>query len=510
MESVYAGILSIVPPILTMALAIKSKNILFSLLSGAISGVLIYVVLTGQNLLLSTLEVLFETLTSNLDMYIILFCFFLGAIIQILKKTGATQAYGAWMSQRLKSRRATLISSWALGILTQVDDYFHCLTVGIVMQPLVERFKISREKLSYIIDAMGASVCVLSPISSWSVAIASTLFATGIFENGFSAFVSTVPYNMYAWLTILMAFSVAAFSIDFGKMKEAEEKAKSAPEVTCVSETSTSGHASDVFIVILTLIGMAIVGMLYTGGYWGVDPEFKGMFIAALGNCNAGKALCWSSFCALIVAGVRTLSCKTMDFKTFMDESMEGLKSMLDIAALLILSWTLSAVCRDLLMTPIFVKDVLVSSPIAVAAYPAIMFICASLLSFAMGSAWGTFFIFLPIVAPVVVAMEPSLLTISLGATLGGSVFGDHCSPISDTTILSSVGTGCEHLSHVQTQIPYAVLVGFSSFVGYIFGGFTNGNLAITLITSLVTLLLSTCVVMKKGSVFERILKKAS
>ena len=512
MDSVYAGVLSLIPPILTMAFAMKSKNIIFSLMSGALSGALIYVILTGQNIFLSTFEVLFETMTTNIDMYIVLFCFFLGAIIQILKVTGATHAYGEWMGKRLKSRRATLISSWALGILTQVDDYFHCLTVGIVMRPLAERFRISKEKLSYIIDAMGASVCVLSPISSWSVAVASTLFATGIFENGFSAFVSTIPFNMYAWLTIIMAFMIAAFQIDFGKMKIAEEKELNRKEEVNaeVEKVTVTGHASDVFIVILTLIFMAVIGMLYTGGFWGTDSEFAGEFIKSLGNCNAGKALCWSGFISLCVAGIRMLSTKAMDFTQFMDESMEGLKSMLDIAALLILSWTLSAVCRDLLLTPIFVKNVLTSSNIIVQAFPAIMFLCASLLSFSMGSAWGTFFIFLPIVAPVVVAMEPKLLLISLGATLGGSVFGDHCSPISDTTILSSVGTGCNHLSHVETQIPYAILVGFSSFIGYIFGGFTMGNLTVTLITSLVTLAVGLVFLSKREMIRNTVLKPHS
>ena len=189
---------------------------------------------------------------------------------------------------------------------------------------------------------------------------------------------------------------------------------------------------------------------------------------------------------------------------------MEGLKSMLDIAALLILSWTLSAVCRDLLSTPIFVKEVLTNSHIIVQAFPAIMFICASLLSFSMGSAWGTFFIFLPIVAPVVVAMEPKLLMISLGATLGGSVFGDHCSPISDTTILSSVGTGCNHLSHVETQLPYALLVGAASFVGYVFGGFTMGNLPITLLTSLAALGIGLAVLTKRDSIRKSVLKPHS
>ena len=495
-----AGILSIIPCIVTMLLAMKSKNILFSLTSGALTGAFIYVALSGQNIFLSTFEIFFETMTDNIDMYIILFCFFLGAIIQILKKTGATHAYGEWMGQRLKSRRSTLISSWALAMLTQVDDYFHCLTIGIVMRPLAEKFRISKEKLSYIIDSMGASICVLSPISSWSVAIASTLFATGMFDNGFTAFVSTVPYNMYAWLTIITAFCVAAFSFDFGKMKQAEikEKKKNKKILPAEHTHQYKGHASDVFIVILTLIVMAVIGMLYTGGYWTHQSAYEGQFIASLSNCNAGKSLCWSGFIAFIVAGIRTISMHTLTFDTFMEESLEGLKSMLDIAALLILSWTLSAVCRDLLQTPEFVKDVLVSSHIMVQAFPAIMFICAGLLSFSMGSAWGTFFIFLPIVAPVVGSMEPSLLMISLGATLGGSVFGDHCSPISDTTILSSVGTGCDHLSHVKTQIPYAVLVGFSSFVGYIAGGLAMGNFYIMMTTSLLTLFICMMVLVKR------------
>ena len=493
MEAVQAGWFSILPPIIAIILAIITKDVVFSLLLGALSGTLIYSLLAGLNPLIGPIEVLFNATLNGIDIYIILFICLLGALVQVIANSGASAAYGRWGSKRLNTRRSTLLATSVLGVLIFIDDYFNCLTVGTVMRPLSDRQKISRAKLAYIIDSTAAPVCILAPISSWAAAVGSNLRGTGVFSSDFTAFCATIPYNLYALLTIAMVVILSLRGWDFGPMKQQELLAQTMirKEQTEEKTTEGNGRVTDMVIPILALILLTILGMLYNGGFF-TAGEYYLSVSGALGNCNAAEALTWGGLCSLILAFLMFVPRKLMSFSRFMEGVTEGMKNMVPSCAILILAWTISGVCRDQLQTAEFIRDLMAASSIPGFLLPLIIFVVAAFLSFAIGTAWGTFGILIPIVVPVATALSPNLLTVALSATLSGSVFGDHCSPISDTTILSSTGSGCEHMLHVSTQMPYALCTAGCAALGYITAGLTDGNLAATLGVSfgaLVTLL---------------------
>ena len=488
MEAVQAGWLSILPPIIAIILAIATKDVVFSLLLGALSGTFIYSVLTDMNLLIGPIEVLFRATMEGIDVYIILFICLLGALVQVIANSGASAAYGRWGSRRLKTRRSTLLATSVLGVLIFIDDYFNCLTVGTVMRPLSDRQKVSRAKLAYIIDSTAAPVCILAPISSWAAAVGSNLRDTGAFTSDFSAFCATIPYNLYALLTIAMVVYLSIRGRDFGPMGRQEALARqqdSVPEET-LQQDVPNGRVSDMIIPILALIVITVLGMLYNGGFFGGDYHLD--IIGALGNCVAAEALTWGGLCALILAFLMYVPRKLMTFRTFMDGVTEGMKNMVPSCAILILAWTISGVCRGQLLTAEYIRDLMAASSIPGFLLPVIIFVVAALLSFSIGTAWGTFSILIPIVIPVATALSPNLLIVALSATLSGSVFGDHCSPISDTTILSSTGAQCDHMLHVSTQLPYALCSAGCAAIGYIASGLTDGNLAVTLGVSFLSL----------------------
>lgn len=505
MDAVYVGALSLMPPVIAIVLALLTKEVLLSLLAGIVSGSIIYSVAAGMNPIIGAANVTFELIVTKCDMYIIVFCFLLGALVYLVKASGGAEAYGRWASKYIKSRTLSMLLTGLLGCIIFVDDYFNALTVGTVMKPVTDRYNVSRAKLAFIIDATSAPVCIIAPISSWAAAVASYLKGTGAFESDLMAFCAAIPYNFYALLCLLMVFLVCVFSIDFGPMQKEEYNALHHNDVgaedddVVASEGNTKGSVADMLVPIGTLIVFGILAMMYIGGFWGDDPEIAGHFGAALGNSVAAQALVWGNFAALIVAFIMYVPRKIMGFHEFLDNCVTGMKSMMTSACILFLAWAIGGVCRDLLSTPEFVSNLFETLGVPGMLIPAIVFIFAAFLSFATGTSWGTFGILIPIVVPVAQAIAPSLIMASLAATLAGSIFGDHCSPISDTTILSSTGAGCNHLKHVGTQMPYSITIAVSSFIGYIILGFTD-SLALGLGSAVVLMVAIMYVLHKKGA----------
>ncbi len=507
MEPYYAGWLSLLPPVIAITLALLTKEVISSLLIGILTGTFIYSVgMNSDVLLMATIESAFDTMSNKVDFSILIFCTLLGALVYTIAMAGGTKAYGKWATKKIKSKKAALLSTSGLGAFIFIDDYFNCLTVGTVMKPVTDSYKISRAKLAYIIDATAAPICIIAPVSSWAAAVGSNLKATGAFTSDFSAFVATIPFNFYALLSIGMVILVSMTNSDFGPMRVAEEKAQMNNDLGAVDgSTENQLHATDrgsvwdMLLPIGSLIVFAVLGLLYNGGYWGKDPAYHTM-AAAFGNCTAAKALVWASFGALIVSFLLFVPRGLLSFRNFMDGAIDGMKAMLPANIILVLAWTISGVCRDLLQTPVFVQSLVADGSVSGALLPAIVFLIAGFLSFSTGTAWGTFGILIPIIVPVAQAVDPELVVVSLSATLAGSVFGDHCSPISDTTILSSAGAGCSHIEHVSTQLGYACIVAFCCFVGYVVAGFTKANLWLSLGSAVVLLLISVSVLHMVGN----------
>ena len=478
-----AGWLSILPPVIAIVLALFTKEVFSSLLIGIFSGAAIYTYGThAEHPLVQMLDVTFSLMAKKVDFQILLFCTLLGALVYVLNMSGGTKKYGDYARRKIKSRESSVIATCLLSFVIFIDDYFNCLTVGTVMRPLTDSYKVSREKLAYIIDSTAAPMCIIAPVSSWAAAVGSSLKSTGAFESDFQAFISTVPYNFYAIFCLLLVLYLCVTNRDFGPMKLAEHRALTA-EVSKVDSTiekpkhaqSEKGSIWDMLVPLFCLIIFAVLGLLYDGGYWGKDPAFHSVS-AALGNCSASKALVWASFGALSVAFIMYIPRRVVSFMDFMEGCIEGMKLMLPANVILVLAWTLSGVCRDLLVTQTFVQSLVAGNGSIDVFLPVCIFIIAAFLSFSTGTAWGTFGILIPISVPLAQAIDPSLTIISLSATLAGAVFGDHCSPISDTTILSSAGSGCSLMAHVTTQLPYAWFVAGCCVVGYLVGGLTKGS----------------------------------
>ncbi len=505
MDAVYVGWLSILPPIIAIILALITKEVLFSLITGVLSGAVIYSIASGMNPIVGSVSTVFDVMIQKSDMNIIIFCFLLGGLVYLVNASGGAQAYGKWASKVIRTKRSSMLLTSLLGCLIFLDDYFNCLTVGTVMKPVTDRHHVSRAKLAYLIDATAAPICIIAPISSWAAAVGSYLKNTGAFDSEFKAFVTAIPYNFYAILSLLMVFLLSVFALDFGPMAKYEALAKQGnlggldePDETTAQPKS--GRVADMIVPILVLIVTAILGMLYNGGYWSGDPALHNI-TAALGNCVAAQALVWGSFAGIVTALLMYVPRKLMTFKEFMDNFTKGMQQMITSGCILMLAWTIGGICRDLLSTPDFVKTFVETTGIPGALLPALVFILAAFLSFATGTSWGTFGILIPIIIPVAQAICPELLLSSLAATLAGSVFGDHCSPISDTTILSSAGAGVNHLTHVSTQMIYSLTVAGCSLIGYLIIGITNGNLILSLGTSVIVLLIFTIIMHRRSSV---------
>ncbi|WP_319582538.1 Na+/H+ antiporter NhaC family protein [uncultured Pseudodesulfovibrio sp.] len=497
MEQFNAGWLSLLPPCITIILALRTKEIVSSLFVGVLAGSLIYCVGIGNTPYpLKTVEVAFQLIVSKVDFNVIVFGSLLGSLIYLVAATGGTNAYARWATRRIKSKRSALLATTGLGVVMFIDDYFNCLSVGTVMQPVTDKFRISRAKLAYIIDTTAAPICIIAPLSSWAVGVGSNIKTTGVFQSDFAAFVATIPWNFYALFSLLVVVLVSWGGFDFGPMRREESRAQangSAPENGETGQAEAAaltdgGHMIDMLLPIGSLILFAVLALLYTGGYWGDDPS-RHTIATALGNCDAGRALVLASFGALAVAFLLFVPRKVLTLTEFMNGAVEGIKTMLPCVVVLVLAWAMGGLCRELLQTPQYIADMIGTGGNMVFALPLIFFALAGFLSFCTGTSWGTFGILIPIAVPVVQALDPSLVLVSLSAVLAGSVFGDHSSPISDTTILSSANAGCSLIDHVSTQMPYAVVAFIGSAVGYLIAGVTGGKLLPSLAAGLLATL---------------------
>lgn len=482
----YATFWSLVPPLVAIILALITKEVYSSLFVGIVTAALFcaeFNVVSAYTTMFS--DGFIASLADEWNVGILIFLVILGTIVVLMNKAGGSAAYGKWAQQKIKTRKGTLFATFALGVLIFVDDYFNCLTVGSVMRPVTDNHKVSRVKLAYLIDATAAPVCMIAPISSWAAAVAGVVEG----ENGLSLFIRAIPYNLYSLLTIATIIIITSFDIDFGLMKKHEDNAKKGDLFTSGTRVaddssfdaiSSKGKVIDLALPVIVLIFCCIIGMIYTGGF------FEGEnFIDAFANCDASLGLSMGSTAALLVTIIFYVSRKVLTFKDCMNAFPEGFKAMISPILILTFAWTLSGLTGQLGAAE-FVSGIFEGSAKGLTGMlPAIVFLVAIFLAFSTGTSWGTFGILLPIV--VEINLPGSLLIITIAACLAGAVCGDHCSPISDTTIMASAGAQCDHINHVSTQLPYAMLVASVSFVGYCIAGFIQ-NAWIVLVISLVIL----------------------
>lgn len=501
-EAISVGFLSVLPPVIAIALALITKEVISSLLVGIFFGTFTYAFSSGLGFmggLDTTIALMSSKIGDNATM--ILFLVLLGILVVLVTAGGGSHAYGVWASTKIKNKTMAQLATSLLGFIIFVDDYFNCLTVGTVMKPITDKYRVHRAKLAYLIDSTAAPVCIIAPISSWAAAVGSTLATAKVFDSDILAFVSTIPFNLYALLTILMVIIVATTNLSYGPMRKLENVAALNNELGALEETmeleDAKGEVKDLIIPILSLIILSILAMLYTGGLFSGESS---NLVEAFGNCDSATSLVLGGFGAIVVTFILYLPRKILTFKEFMESFNEGIKMMVPAVTILVLAWTISGVCRDLLSTGEFIGGLVKASSFPLAILPFVIFIVAAFLSFSMGTAWGTFCILIPIVIIIcepALATTPELMTVTLAATLGGSVFGDHCSPISDTTILSSTGANCNHLDHVSSQIPYALTVAGACAIGYLVSAVTHFNVFTTLGAGVAALLILLFVINK-------------
>ena len=466
---------SILPPIITIVLALATKEVYMSLLIGIFSGALLYTNFNVIEAVMTMFDVLADKVGGNVN--ILVFLVILGIIVAAITRSGATRAYGEWAAENIKGRRSAMLLTAVLGIVIFIDDYFNCLTVGTVMRPITDRFKISRAKLAYIIDATAAPICILAPVSSWAAAVGSSLPENSEID-GFSLFLQTIPFNLYALLTMVFMVFIIASQRDVFSMaayvKKNQEHFIVPKEYRDSEEEAPLGNGKiiDLILPLLVLIAACVYGMLYTGGI------NEGKTIAdAFAECDSSKGLVFGSFTAFVFTALLYLPRRVISFKSFCETFVQGFKAMTPANLILCFAWTLSGICSDKYLNLGGYVGMLVSANTDVVMFlPVIFFVVAIILAFATGTSWGTFGILIPIAVAVIGPNDANMLAITVAAILSGAVGGDHASPISDTTILASAGAQCSHLDHVSTQIPYVLIVASASFVGYIVDGYTmNG-----------------------------------
>ena len=503
----YAKPLAVVPALVAIVLALITKEVYSSLIIGIFTGAVIY---AGGNFTGTLTHAIQDGFVSSIaDSYnigIIIFLVLLGALVSMMNKAGGSSAFGRWATTHIKSRVGAQLATIALGVLIFVDDYFNCLTVGSVMRPVTDSHKISRAKLAYFIDATAAPVCIIAPISSWAAAVAGFAKSAGE-TNGIHLFVRAIPYNFYALFTILMMIVIAVGKFDYGPMKLHEKNAiekgdlftsgtKQAVEEMQINE---KGKVIDLVIPVAVLVVCCVIGMIYSGGFFDAsNPENYHSPITAFSNSDASVGLALGSAVALVFAVVYFLIRRTIKFTDIMDSLPEGFKAMVPAIIILSCAWTLKAM-TDSLGLKIFISQIVNSSAAGFQMLlPAIIFVIAVILSFATGTSWGTFGILIPIVLSVFSADNP-LQIVSISACMAGAVCGDHCSPISDTTIMSSAGAQCDHINHVSTQLPYAFTVAGIAFVTYIIAGLlASSGLAILSLPIGAVLTVATLLTIKK------------
>ena len=457
---------ALLPPVIAIIFALKTKEVYISLLIGIVSGTLL---LTNFHLV-ESLNLLFDTVVNCLskpsNIGILIFLVMLGIIVTLMTKSGGSQAYGKWAKKKMKSSKQSLFSTFILGVVIFVDDYFNCLTVGSVMREITDEFKVSRAMLAYIIDSTAAPVCIIAPISSWAAAVSG--YTSG---DGFQLFLNTIPFNLYALLTIVMVCYVIGSEFHLGKMKKHELAAQNGD--VCFGDDSyqtneeisynQKGKVLDLILPVIVLIMSCIIGMIYTGGFFdGKD------LITAFSQCDASRGLVYGTFVTLIFVFILYIPRKIISYNEFVECIPEGFKAMVPSILILVLAWSLGDLVSNQLQAGAFVYNTLQSASIST------------------GTSWGTFGILIPM-ATSLFPEGSTMLVISIASILAGAVCGDHISPISDTTIMASTGAQCNHLYHVTTQIPYALVVASACFIGYLVAGFTQ-NVLLTLFVAFVSL----------------------
>ncbi|MCU6760882.1 Malate-2H(+)/Na(+)-lactate antiporter [uncultured Roseburia sp.] len=493
---------AIVPPLVAIILAFITKEVYISLFTGCLLGGLFLAKFHPWE----TFTTIVDSTVNNIDMNIIIFDVLLGMIIVLLARSGASKAYGAWASRRIKSKRGSMIATSVLGVLIFVDDYFNCLTVGNVMRPVTDKHKVSRAKLAYLIDSTAAPVCIIAPISSWAAAVSS--YVPQEYDvNGFQLFLNAIPYNLYAILTLVMVFFTSAMLLDFGKMKQHEINAANGDLFTTgdefkeMSESelqgSDKGRVTDLLVPIFVLIGTAVFGMIYTGYLNG-----GANVVDAFANCNASLSLVFATFVTLVVMLFMYVPRKIVKFQDFMGSLVEGFKLMVPALLVLTLAWTLKGLV-DQLDVAAFVTGIFGQGAAFNAFMPLAMFAISIFLGFSTGTSWGTMGIMIPIAVPMCYN-APTTMVICVAAIMAGCVCGDHVSPISDTTIMSSTGAQSNHINHVQTQMQYAAVVVAVCVVGYIISGLTQSwliSLPVSIVILLAVLLFINAKEKRKGAV---------
>ena len=461
---------SLVPPLLAIILALITKEVYSSLFIGVAVGALMYAGFQPWN----SFEAFFEIMKSSMNLNILIFDILLGMIIVLMAKSGGSAAYGTWAGEKIKSKKSALLATMGLGVLIFVDDYFNCLTVGSVMRPVTDRYKVSRAKLAYIIDATAAPICIIAPTSSWAAAVNSYVPAdAGI--TGFQLFLRTIPYNLYAILTLVMVFYIIVTGFDFGLMKKHEMNAENGDlftsgkeefEQTQPENVNVKGKVIDLVLPVLVLIVSAIGAMIYTGYLGGATDV-----ITAFSGCDAEISLIFATFITILFMMILYLPRKVITFKGFMESLAEGFKLMVPAVTILVFAWSLKGV-GDALGIGTFVEGLVGANASASVIVPAIMFVTAIFLAFSTGTSWGTFAILVPIVVALFEnAGNLEMMIIAVSAVLAGAVCGDHISPISDTTVMSSAGAQSNHINHVSTQMQYAMIVAGVCVIGYILAG---------------------------------------
>ena len=480
-----------VPAIVAIVLALITKQVYVSLFVGIFVGSLLYVGGNPINALGTLFQVMSEKVGANTS--IIVFLVVLGIFVVLMQKSGGAKAYGEWAQTKIKTKQGAVAATAALGCLIFVDDYFNCLTVGSVMRPVTDKFKVSHSKLAWIIDSTAAPVCIIAPISSWAAAVGSNLEGS----DSIATFIKTIPFNIYAILTIIMIFAFCFIKLDLGKMKKNEKMAEAGDLDAGETETSADteelivnpkGKVRHLIVPVVVLIVSCILGMIYCGYFYNWDTETfgntlqSGSIIEAFSNCDAGLSLAIGSVVALVIVGAYYMITGVTSFKDITDSFTQGFKAMVPSILILTFAWTISGIMGPR-YTPTeevsylgagkFVYDNVAQIPSTlISLFPAIFFILAVGIAFSTGTSWGTFGVLVPL-AVAVLGGSSTLAVLTVSATLGGAVVGDHISPISDTTIMASTGAACNHIDHVKTQLPYALMIAGISAVAYVVAGFT-------------------------------------
>ncbi len=491
-ETVQQSFWALTPPVIAIGLALITKEVYSALFMGILTGALLY---SGYDFE-GTINHIFSdgiiaVLSDRYNVGILCFLVILGAMVQLMNRSGGSAAFGKWASSHIKTRAGAQLATIAFGCLIFIDDYFNCLTVGSVMRPVTDKHKVSRAKLAYLIDATAAPICIIAPISSWAAAVSG--FVEG--ENGMKLFLQTIPYNFYAILTIAMMIFLVVFKVDYGPMRTHEINAIDNNDLYTTSERPfdnanenqevKEGHIFNMLIPIVALIAGCVIGMIYSGGF------FSGTnFIDAFAGSDASVGLVLGSFAALVITIVFYMVGNVLHFNDCMDCLPDGFKQMISPILILTFAWSLKAM-TDSLGAKEYVAAVVQGSATEYLAFlPFIIFLIAIGLSFASGTSWGTFGILIPIVVAVFEGTDHTMMIIAMSACMAGAVCGDHCSPISDTTIMSSAGAQCVHLNHVSTQLPYALTAAALSAITYLVAGLSK-NVVVSLIVGLVLMVLT-------------------